>query len=622
MPAMNKTNPKSPIHDVRPGNPAPFALPPDRQGGVAVRGHPGEILTLTDRRMRCLDLVNCAELRFLDLSACRPGLSLTVSGCPELRRIVLPPGGEGAVIHVDAGDRAPCLDVKGAVASLDACWQDGEFALASPCEECGPFAGCRVDDSLRDGVTFLREALVVVGDREMNRFHLPPESPVRQVQLVAAAELDRVLLEGPALERMVLRDCPRLRVVDIRTPIRTLRIERARDLRRVEGDGHALTLAKGSGHVDGVALTGLWEHAAVTESHTVELNARQVARLLLRGCSDLRSLRTSDETVLSLSGQCAPAGLQVDRLNLDERAIEALLRQIAAGATEARQALLGWCDTARRPKTRLLALIALLGLARQGDDPAALWTLRCRVHLRSACPGKQKLTDDEALAHAARAWSWRLPDDLYQQGWDADLQLWLLCRHTDVAKPFRSVIPFGAGLTGAAAVARELLRQQVAGSMDSELLALLRLAVAGPRAGGRAPHLHPWWHHSPSLGAAEMDELDQLVQIAVALRDADIADALIECQSRLSLEQRINLLGGLAAFGHQAARVHLIRLASELRRPSSADAMFAIDRMAPPRRLKLQQRAGSLALAPARSDALAATPSRAKQGGDADADAR
>jgi hypothetical protein len=622
MPAMNKTNPTSPKHENRQGAAVALVPAPDRQGGVAVRGYPGDILTLTDPRMRCLELVGCADLRFLDLSACRPGLSLTVSGCPELRRIMLPAGRDGAVIHVDAGDRPPCLDINGAVASLDACWKDGEFALASPREEFGPFAGCRVDDNLQDGVTFLREALVVLGDREMDHFDLPPECPVRQVQLVAAARLERVRLQGDSLERIVLRDCPRLQDVKIRTPIGALRIEGAHELRRVEGDGHALTLAKGSGHVDGVELCGVWEHAAVTESDTGDLVARHVARLLLRGCSGLRSLRTSDDTVLSLSGQCAPAGLQVDRLNLDERAIEALLRQIASGADEARRALLGWCDTARRPKTRLLALTALLGLARQGDDPAALWRLRCRVHLRSAHPARQKLTDDEALAYAARAWAWRLPEDLYQQGWDADLQLWLLCRHTDVAKPFRAVIPFQAGLTGAAAVARALLRQQVAGAMDPELLALFRLAVAGPGGRGAGSDPHPWWHHPPSPDGAETGELDQLVQVAVALRDVEIADALTGWQSRLGIEQRINLLGALAAFGHQAARVHLIRLANELRRPSSAAMAVAVDRVAPPRRLKLQQRAGSLALAPARSEALAAPEHRSERGGSVDADAR
>ncbi|MCG5549642.1 hypothetical protein, partial [Halorhodospira halochloris] len=62
----------------------------DHSGGAALRQHSATVIRLRESRLLALDIDDCAQLQTLDLREVAAGVTLTVSGCPRLYRILLP----------------------------------------------------------------------------------------------------------------------------------------------------------------------------------------------------------------------------------------------------------------------------------------------------------------------------------------------------------------------------------------------------------------------------------------------------------------------------------------------------------------------------------------------------
>ena len=567
----------------------------DPLGGAEIRAEAATALRLADPRIRCIAVEACPALTHLDLTGCAPGLHLTVTGCPALRRLRLPGAGPGAVIHIDAGSAAPRLRIRGGLQSLDAAWSGGTLELAAP--DDAPLHDAFIGLPSQEGTEWAHAAVVYL-EATADRLEVPAGARTRVLQIHHAASLRTVSGGGAALQWVALHHCPGLAEVALAPGLRRLELLDCPELATVGGHGRTLHLGR-SGEAPGtLRVTCAWDHLSVTYSGLSRLLAPRCGALLLRACPRLGQVEVPDQATIQLSGDCAPRGLQVARLRLDEHAVDALLGRAAAGRPGARTALLDWCRAVRDPAPLLLALEGLLGLARQGVDPGSLWTLRCVMHLRANRRARQRVTDPEALAYAAGRWSWRFPEDLQQSGWDRDLRLWYHCRHTPEAAPFRATVLRHAELPGLGALARALIRPWADGAGTRELEGLLRAALkVFARRGAPRPSVA----RRAGTAGREAGEYEQLLQAAVRLRAGEMADDLVACTRRLPTGRQIDLLATLAAYGHLEARTRLMRLAAELAAPGRALPGHRL----PGSRSELQQRARALALAPIRSDALA-----------------
>lgn len=539
----------------------------DRQGGAVLRVADLAVLRLQQRALRFLHITAGPQLRELDLSRCAPGLDLTLEACPLLRRIRLPAATPGAVVHLNCGDNAPRLEILGTIQTLDACWQDGDFAVDAG--HAPPLLHARLGRSVRSQVA--EHAIQVEhGSAVPPLLAYPADSPLRQLLVLDAPRLTAIHLPaGRVLERVQVSGCPALDTLQGGDVYR-LRLDRCGALRDIGIGGHAATLAQGTGAVEGLRLGRPWSHLTLSSSRARRLECAAVGQLLLRDCPDLLSAQVADSTAVALSGDTCVALGELSRLRLDERAIAGLLVKAEAGGTLALNMLSHWCAHARRPWEYLETLRAL---AAAEADAGWLWQLRCRLHAR--CNLGRGALPETAGCHdyALRHWDWRFPPDRYLEGWEADLALWRRARR-DLPQLAR-MLDQAPPLLAVAALARQLGE----GPLPAAELRQLASAVVQARP--------PRRRADAELPGAERVALEALASAAVTLRSAALADALVErLQQQAQAGRHVPVLATLAAFGHAGARVTLMRLAQ----------------IGPP-----EQRAQvlALALAPMRSTVLA-----------------
>ncbi len=555
-------NPNRLIH-AKPKTPT---LPLDSLGGASYSAANTVRLRLKQRRLRFFHLAHCSQLLELDVSACAESPHITIERCPNLRRIRVPDGGDGAVIHIDAGDAPPVVAVSGPVRLIDACWAAGQFDAEARRRQ-PPFRDAAV--GLMPGPGEKPELLVLAGRGHDESVLELGWDGLRQV-VVTDLPVQQLALLDP-LERVWLERCAELSLVEGSEPIHRLRVTDCSGLSQVTGTGHSLRLHRsGTGTL---RVTGEWQQFSAAETEAVALEGLGLSRVMLRDCPSLIRGRLASGAHLRLSGDCRLTLPDIGRLELDERAVAGLLERLADGDRDARDMLYEWCGQPVRPRQ---ALDAIKALARVADPAEAeqLWLLRCRLHAANNL-GEQWGGDRHALRYGRLAWEWRFPHDLSQEGWNADLRLWNVCRRTSTeARACDRLLARGQQLSALVGLVQLLLDTD---SPDAELRLLLLQGLSrqhAPPGPSHGPNAYP--HHG----------LERLLQGVVALRDQELADALLGRIVRtVNPVAQLNMLGTLTAFGHTGARARLMALGQHFGRDTPG----------------LRARAVGLALAPVRT---------------------
>lgn len=218
----------------------------DGQGGAFLIGHPAETLTLCDAGLRCLDLVDCAALTSLNLTACRSDLHLTVRGCPNLKTVHVPSrGSAGATIHWDFDESMPEVWLQGRVLSLDACWAGGQFARSSPRARTfdNVYVGAWDDDAV-----FARHELIVLIGQSHGRetLRLAAGDWARELIVMDCGSL-QAMQTGPYRHALTLSGTGNLERIDARGGVDRLRVSIAPSLQAIVGRGRRVVLERGSG---------------------------------------------------------------------------------------------------------------------------------------------------------------------------------------------------------------------------------------------------------------------------------------------------------------------------------------------------------------------------------------
>lgn len=531
-------------------------LPLDRQGGARYSGEAPLQWSLVQPRLRYLDLAGCPQLVELDLSACAEGLHLTLRDCPQLRRIRLPVGGGGAVVHLDAGATSPALQVLGAIRRLDACWQGGEFE-AEARKALAPFANAAVGLSTAaiEGAATGYQLLVLTGAEQVTAT-LALSRPLRHLIVQQQSDLQQLSLAAGAapIERVQLSDCPALVGVACRGEIQRLQISDAPALAQLCAGGHTARLTRcGSDKLE--LGEHRWQQLGCVDSSLSALIAPQVERLLLRDCPQLRHAELAPAARVTMSGRCCLAAGELSVLQLDEQAMAGLLARAGRGDLAALRTLRAWCGQPHKRRQVFDTVRALAAVAQSYPDPQELWLLRCLLHAAHGPSRSRPLSDQASLQFAQQRWRWLFPEDLTEEGWRADLRLWLACRER-IGSAKGPVHRAGRALTRAenllaiTAVANLLLEYDEHDATRAHLRHLLAKGLrARPNPVARKPD-------NPALPHRT---LERLLQALIAVRDAELAQLYVRhLPWRLTPVAQLPLLARLAAVGHAGARAALL----------------------------------------------------------------
>ena len=567
------TPPASPTPSRRRSDPKP-QLKHDNQDGAFLIGHRGHTAVIAEPGLRCLDLVDCPDLADLDLTQCRPDLHLTVRDCPALSHIQLPRVPEtGAIVHLDCGNDARAIRIRGHLNGLDA-FIAGRPVATQPRRPrqvlinayLGPWAE---NESLAD------DGLAVLWGELPHHLSLADQAAPKELIVFDAPALASIHA-STSMDTVSVTDVPALTHVDLAGGCRRFRAIHAPALAHLAGHGRTAVLASNSGAAQRLTVDGEWRALRLSESPVTDLSAPQVASIALAHCPDLRYVTRGEATTVSVMGPTRAVGLGIERLRLDASTLRYLARAARAGDTEAATLLGDWCGEATHPRGWLDALEVFAELAGKGFDPAWLWGLRCGLHARA----NRSLRDDEQTLDpvdlAVKRWHWELPEDLGDRGWRADLVLWLACRHLPWVAGFERLLKRTGRPRHLATMARVAMDPtldpadtQLVGSLLEQALRTSRpVPERSRRHGVKPPDLVPARHELFFVD----HYLEPIWQRIVAERDRAMAEALAGyVQRQLDPERQIHPLTRLLRLGITEVRPMLMALSRQLRDDGDAD---------------------------------------------------
>lgn len=436
----------------------------DSSGGTALFGpcgnaDDGRRLVLNDSRLRALDVHGDRQLEVIDLSGCRTDacLHLQLSELPVLRRVYLPAGGEGAVVHLFALTLPPTLEIHGAVAELDADWQAGTFSVRAQ-QRAWPSARLLGQDALAEDLApnaGTEGSLAVV----MNPRVLPAELTLAgdmQWLVANAARVTRCTVAGPP--RVRLDDAVSLEALTL-SGAGKVEVRRAAALEYAEALSGEPALAKQEtaeaeeekkystggrltlhGNTPALSLTGGWGRVRLHAPNLARLALEHADRLALHYCRYLEDVSLPDDQEVDCYGSVPAPLLHRARFVIDEATLGQTLTRVEDGETDLLDGLLEAMARAETPHAVFHSLASLRRLAEKGVDPERLW--QCRRTLsanqcRSSRKRKQPGLAEAHYQHADARWHWTFPDDRQDEGLRDDLHLWAICApHSEAARRY------------------------------------------------------------------------------------------------------------------------------------------------------------------------------------------
>jgi hypothetical protein len=398
----------------------------DSLGGATVALPAGVVSArLASQRLQFVDIVAAPDLHRLDLSETAPGCHLTVAHAPMLAEIAAPAAGRGLILHLCQLGEPPRVQILGAVAQVDVAWwplgPKGDIPLAGTTPTTAQVATGRRQPEPGQGAYVGplpdtwpdAEWVVLLGGQYGAKLQVPDSLRCQSLSLQDGDDLESLEV-GLPLASLEVRACPKLKTLTLLRPSCKVRLAGCGALSRVVGSGQVLTLAEQSG-AEFVGVSGAWHVLHLSVSGAVELVAPAIVEVNLTLCPGIRRVdllagsRLRLTHVPHLQEVTGPA-----RVAFDPRSALGALREAIRRDPELREALFADVRLARGTNQTLRALQVLAELARAGIDAERVWSVRMALLQRSR-------TD---------RWLWQLPADLADDGWSADVRMWLYCRQS------------------------------------------------------------------------------------------------------------------------------------------------------------------------------------------------
>ncbi|MCE8039277.1 hypothetical protein [Halomonas sp. MCCC 1A11062] len=401
----------------------------DGLGGGELKGYPGTSICITTDVLKYLDVIDCSSLVHLDLSHCQPGSHITIRHCPSLREIRVRADGSGAVIHLDAGDQIPSLQVDGLVDQIDACWTSGQLSVNSTdCPWNGLWATHRLDSIPDNPAATSAECWILLAP-EMA--HVVIDTPKLRHLYVSGGRRLQALSVVSLCEKhaqIELQGIPELTAVDIHASASSCRVRDCRYLTSLSGNLTDVHIASSAQRVDELRLEVACERVVLSHSELAALFLSQPSQLSLIHCRSLNKVTLAPLTTVHCEGPVPATLLGIATIMVDESLVSSLVKMFPRDPNVIMQELVTLIPSMSSPSPCVKALQLLQQLSELEAPLEQVWQLRLGLSAKHLSPhGKPRHADAHKLSTASGKWSWHLPDDLCREGWMADYLLWVKC---------------------------------------------------------------------------------------------------------------------------------------------------------------------------------------------------
>lgn len=413
----------------------------DALGGCALTGSVGNAddgkrLTLTLPNLRALDLHEDERLEVIDLRQCgeQAYLHLQLDRLTRLHTLYLPPLTGGAVVHLFSLMMPPTLRIYGAVCEVDADWQVGTFRHTAV---KAPWKGvCLLGRDASDEVFAPIHQTHDVAPTYSTTLTVVLNPAVLSAQMTLCGAGEWLLTDASPIACLTVNGPPRVWLHNAkalqRLAIQSVSVVEASGLDTLanvtgltETNKTALTLR---GNMHRLALNDSWGHVQLHTPRLTLLELGQAAHLTLYHCRTLHAVSLPTGVSVDCYGSVPTPLLDQARFFMDEATLQQSLARLDAGEADLLDSVLRALSQRISPQAAFHSLNVLLALAKQGVDPAALWTCRRTLNARQRSHKRQRPMLSEAdYQRADLHWVWDLPADRLTEGLTADLTLWAHC---------------------------------------------------------------------------------------------------------------------------------------------------------------------------------------------------
>lgn len=401
----------------------------------------------SNKAIRAVDLYNCSQLQEIDLTcSIQEEIHIAIQNCPQLAIIRLPLTSK-AYIHLDAGNLKPQLQIEGGVTHVDACWNGGRFLqqhhknrwhqvtigsfnesmLLTPTSlsQDESFSKLVVVSELNQSVSELwldcdnfkgQLDLTFVGARYLQKLNLTNnEKGVNSLSVIQADQLLAVdvLGKGP-LSFCVLDECKNFNNISIQGPVHSFKIASCGMSRAKENQLSALRI---QAQVKDVILSDCSFTDLVLSHH---------AKIQFIRCLNLKNVELPNGTTVACDGYLPPTLVGLSEVIINESIIKQALPDVLKGDLAAWQLMKKILPMASEKEWVSLALRTLLEALEAGMDASEVWYVRNHMYIVNQRRGKK--IPEVGLRQMKKypiSWSWKMDEDLAEEGWYAD---WLIVK--------------------------------------------------------------------------------------------------------------------------------------------------------------------------------------------------
>jgi|GEM_PF-2614480 len=415
-----------------------LGTPTTKQREVYLEAFQGKKWSCPDSAVRCLTVSNSPALHELDLRSAQPGLSITITDCPNLRSIWLPAGTPSSIDIVAA--KKPNLMINGPVQRVTGSWQEQTLHVNSSKDEPWETTWLgRLEDFRTANLVILlgrsNLAEVELDLRGIQHLHWLGASHLRTLMFELNTDLKLRCLGvhhasslceiygGNELLRAEVHDCPQMKLINL--------------------EAQALHLS-GQVGLEQIDIRGPVDLLTVTHNTVSQLNCPRTKELTLNSCPQLETVTAPASCAVS-SDRELPANMPnhaanpVTSASIDS-AIAKLTLDEGAALYELRQHV-----RAMHSSVHLADAFELMHRLHALKVPSKwLWDTRLNLALMHR-NGAQKNPPAEILdkhrARLLRSWAWRTPELPGEAIYQADLLLCLQWMEVPECKSyFHSVI--------------------------------------------------------------------------------------------------------------------------------------------------------------------------------------
>lgn len=407
----------------------------DSVGGCSIVGFQGETLTIRDDALYALDVLDAPNLVTLQLARLKADQAphLLIDNAPNLRHIVLPPEGAGAVIHLNCNQAVHELTIEGPVGEIDAAWPGVQFRQEASTHRKNwnrvtVYGADQMHRHSADG-----GLMIVTGVMPTATEHLRLDACCDWL----LTDIDGVShLQITGTGSVSVDQLPSLRTLFSDNSNLQLSLTRTPRLKRISGCGELVTVRQSEWEHRELTIDGRWKHAKIASDRLEKLTYKDGRSLTVYHCSRLKVANLALGMDIECHGALPAPLAESARFFFDEATLHHNIEALRAGDKSVLPVTLRVLSGAHEPAQVVQCLQQLAELCALGIAPEKIWACRRELSARHRNARSRRKArglrplNQTALAKADFNWHWHLPEDLAPQGWEADLDVWLYCQHS------------------------------------------------------------------------------------------------------------------------------------------------------------------------------------------------